>query len=456
MAKEILMPRQGNTVESCILLEWRKQEGDAVKAGDILCEVETDKATFEVESEEDGTLLKILHQEEEDVPVLEPIAVIGVPGEDLSQWEGSGAEPPAQAEEAPAAGEEKAKPAASQSSQPQMTDGSGSDDGVLAISPRARNLATAKGLDYSQLQGTGPGGRIIERDVQQALGTGEPLTPAAIAEQVASGKTAPRSGTGIGGRVTAEDVRTHEPAPEPSRRAAEQPFPGPVESRPVKGVRKLIAERMHQSLQSTAQLTLDASADARGVLAYRKKLKQSPEEQGLQRITLNDMVLYAVSRVLTEFPAMNAHFLGDEIREFAHVHLGFAVDTPRGLMVPVIRYADQLSLKEISGETRRLSEACLEGNVNPDELQGGTFTVTNLGALGIESFTPVLNPPQVGILGVNAIQPKPILQGEDVEFIPHMGFSLTMDHQGVDGAPAARFLKAVCDRVADFELLLAG
>jgi len=455
MAKEILMPRQGNTVESCILLEWRKQEGDAVKAGDILCEVETDKATFEVESDAEGTLLKILHQEEEDVPVLEPIAVIGEPGEDLSGWERGGPEESQQAAEEPAPLKtEKPEPAASQPSQPQVTDGS--DGGILAISPRAKNLAEAKGLDYTQLRGTGPGGRIIERDVQQALGAGEPLTPAAIAEQVASGKTAPPQGTGIGGRVTAGDVRTHQPKPEPSRAMPDQPFPGPVESQPVKGVRKLIAERMHQSLQSTAQLTLDASADARSLLAYRKKLKQSPEEQGVQKITLNDMVLYAVSRILPDFPAMNAHFLGDEIREFAHVHLGFAVDTPRGLMVPVIRYADQLSLKEISGETRRLSEACQEGNVNPDELRGGTFTVTNLGALGIESFTPVLNPPQVGILGVNAIQPKPVMQGEDVQFVPHMGFSLTFDHQGVDGAPAARFLKAVCDRVADFDLLLAG
>jgi len=452
MAEEILMPRQGNTVESCILLEWRVNEGDEISAGDIVCEVETDKATFEVESEFDGTVLKILHEEGADVPVLEPIVVVGEPGEDVSQYQGKTEKPAEETvEEGPKSEpEKKAEQTKPQQPVPQKRDG----DGELAISPRAKNLAEAKGVDYSSLQGSGPGGRIIERDIQAVLGESEPMTPAAIAERLESGKEAPTVGTGIGGRVTAEDVRQYQPAT--TRGPAEDlSFPGPAEEKPVTGVRKIIAERMYNSLQSTAQLTLDSSADARAVMNYRKKIKQSAEELNLQNITINDLVLFSTIKSLQRFPDMNAHFEGDKIVEFENIHLGFAVDTPRGLMVPVIRFANRLSLKGLANETSRLGEACQDGNINPDELQGATFTVTNLGALGIENFTPVLNPPQVGILGVNNIQPKPVMQGDDVEFIPHIGFSLTFDHQAVDGAPAARFLQAVCQDIANFDLMLA-
>ncbi len=455
MAEEILMPRQGNTVESCILLEWRIKEGEEVSAGDIVCEVETDKAAFEVESDFSGTVLKLLHEEGEDVPVLEPIAVIGEPGEDISEYDVKSTATSPEAAEAAPVKEPEEEPAAPAPRQPEVTRATGGDGGILAISPRAKNLAEVKGVDFSAIQGSGPGGRIIERDIQRVLGESEPLTPAAIEERIKRGKAAPPAGTGIGGRVTAEDVRGYQPTAVRGP-AAEMEFPGPTAEKPVKGVRKLIAERMHSSLQSTAQLTLDSSADARSLLSYRKKLKQSPEDLELHDITINDILMYTTVKTLLRYPPMNAHFLGEKIVEFRHVHLGFAVDTPRGLMVPVIRFADRLSLRELSAESKRLSEVCQAGNINPDELQGGTFTVTNLGALGIESFTPVLNPPQVGILGVNAIQPKPVMQDEDVNFIPHIGFSLTINHQGVDGAPAARFLKDLCRDVANFELMLAG
>jgi pyruvate dehydrogenase E2 component (dihydrolipoamide acetyltransferase) len=209
------------------------------------------------------------------------------------------------------------------------------------------------------------------------------------------------------------------------------------------------------SLQSTAQLTLSASADARAILAYRKRLKHSNDDLGLNRITINDLILFVVSRTLVRFPRLNALFDGDSIYEYGAVHLGVAVDTPRGLIVPVIREADTLSLGQISAESRRLSEACLEGKITPDELQGGTFTVTNLGVLGIESFTPILNPPQVGILGVGNVNLKPVEVDGDVAFIPHISLSLTINHQVVDGAPAARFLEALTAGIADVELLLA-
>jgi pyruvate dehydrogenase E2 component (dihydrolipoamide acetyltransferase) len=221
-------------------------------------------------------------------------------------------------------------------------------------------------------------------------------------------------------------------------------------------VRKVIAERMLQSLQTTAQLTIHASADARVLQALRRRFKESPEAMGLRGITINDLVLFAVARTLPAHPALNALFNGTEIHQYRSVHLGVAVDTPRGLMVPVIRAAETLSLRQLSTEARRLAAACLENKITPDELTGGTFTVTNLGAFGVESFTPVLNPPQVAILGVCTIQPKAVEMDGEVQFIPHIGLSLTINHQVVDGAPAARFLQALGQAIAAIDLLLVG
>jgi pyruvate dehydrogenase E2 component (dihydrolipoamide acetyltransferase) len=211
---------------------------------------------------------------------------------------------------------------------------------------------------------------------------------------------------------------------------------------------------MLNSLQNTAQLTLNTSADARSILGYRAKCKTAPEEAGVGGISINDTTLYATLKTLAEFPELNAHWLGDKMVQFENVHLGFAVDTPRGLMVPVIRFANLMTLKQLSAETKRLAEACVEGTIDPDELTGGTFTVTNLGTMGIESFTPVLNAPEVGILGICAIQPKPVMNGSDVEFVPHMGLSLTFDHCAVDGAPAAKFLSVLRQKLTDFEFEL--
>jgi pyruvate dehydrogenase E2 component (dihydrolipoamide acetyltransferase) len=223
----------------------------------------------------------------------------------------------------------------------------------------------------------------------------------------------------------------------------------------LKGTRKIIAERMHASLQTTAQLTLHSSADARALLAYRQRLKNSPEGLGLQGVTINDLILFAVSRALLEHPALNAHFIEDKILQYRHVHLGMAVDTPRGLMVPTLRYADRQSLKALSEEAKRLALACQEGKILPDELQGGTFTVTNLGNLGIETFTPILNPPQVAILGVGNITPKVTEMGGAFEFIPHLNLSLTINHQIIDGAPGARFLQTLANHIANFDVILA-
>jgi pyruvate dehydrogenase E2 component (dihydrolipoamide acetyltransferase) len=217
----------------------------------------------------------------------------------------------------------------------------------------------------------------------------------------------------------------------------------------VKGVRKVVAARMLSSMQTTAQLTMHTSADARAILAARKQFKDSADKAG---ITINDLVLYAVAQTLVKFPELNAYWLGDKLVQFENVHLGFAVDTPRGLMVPVIRFANKMSLEEISAEAKKLGSACIKGTVDPDALKGGTFTVTNLGAAGIEMFTPVLNAPEVGILGICNVQPKPVMKKDGgVEFIPHMGLSITFNHCATDGAPAGRFLVAVREAFANLK-----
>ena len=494
MATEVVMPRQGNTVESCVILAWKKREGDKVKAGETICEVETDKATFEIEAPADGTLLKVLYKEGDDVPVLKVIAVVGEPGEEIAELlarAGGGSSKPAHDVQGAAFENARDNGRASIEGKPvegvreTLTTGPGRsravndggapgagageagkreamsarEMGEVAASPRARGLAAARGIDLEGLRGSGPGGRIIERDVRAAIEAGPLPTAAAAALVRERGLPMPEAGSGIGGRVRVADLGGAAAAAAPSPTAAARRLAGAVADSltevPVRSIRKVTAERMRASLQSTAQLTLDSSAEASALLSYRAALKASAPQRGLSGVTIGDMVMLAAARTLTAFPALNAHFLGDKTIQFDHVHLGFAVDTPRGLFVPVVRFADLLSLRELSAEAKRLAAACLEGKAIAEELSGATFTVTNLGVFGIERFTPVLNPPQVAILGVNAIQPKAVQAGAEVKFSPHLGLSLTIDHQAVDGAPAARFLAALGEAIARFELLLA-
>ena len=447
MATAILLPKLGNSVESSIVVRWLKQVGERVAAGEPVCEVETDKSTMEVSSPADGVLLGHFFQAGDDVPVMTAIAAVGEPGED------SGALRPGSATSIPAGASAPAPAArANGAAQPAQAEQAA---GRLAISPRARQLAERKGLDLAGVAGSGPEGRVIERDVRAALVAQPRLTPLARSMVAKGGFVAPPAGSGAGGRVTAKDLgMPHPSSPTPGRDDVGAPDPD-VERIPLAGVRRIVAERMLASLQTTAQLTLNASADARQLLEYRKRLKASPEEHGLRAVTINDLILFAVSRTLPRHPDLNALFDGATIERHRRVHLGVAVDTPRGLVVPVIRDAGALSLRGISLEAGRLARASQDGRVPPDELTGGTFTVTNLGSLGVESFTPVLNPPQVAILGVGGINLKPVELDGAVAFIPHLALSLTINHQVVDGAPGARFLQALARNIAQIELLLA-
>ena len=429
MAIQVIMPKQGQSVESCIIVSWKKHAGDAVKTGDILCEVETDKATFEVESPAEGTLLAIFHEQGADVPVLAPIAAIGKPGESTAGMGGTspsaGTSAPAAAAAAPQAA---SAPVAVQAAP--AAPAAPTSNGKIKASPRAKALAASRGVDLAAIHGTGPGGRIIERDVAAAPAS---TVPAA-----------------------APAARTPQPVPLAAGGLPPSMAAGEVREIKVTGIRKLISDRMLASLQTTAQLTMHTAADARSLQSMRKKFKESPEPMGLRAVTINDMVLYAVARALARFPEMNALFVGDTLKQYSSVHLGFAVDTPRGLMVPVIRDAHALSLRDTAGEAARLISGCRDGGIRPEEMAGGTFTVTNLGTFGVHGFTPVLNAPQVGILGVGAIVPGPVQDADGaVTFIPQIGLSLTVNHQVVDGAPGARFLQALAADIARFDLLLA-
>ena len=441
MAQAIILPKLGNTVESAIILAWHVAVGDQVRVGDLLCEIETDKATLEVESSADGVLLARLREAGDEAPVLSNIAVVGRAGESFTEFtaaaDGANAPPPNQSVAAPkisAPGDATFSPSLN------LRRG-GPGEGSAPISPRARNLARRKGIDTAGLAGSGPEGRIIERDIEAALRERIKVTPVAQA-MLDSGDFKLADGASAASRIGKTDLV-------PAERT------DAVSAIPLKGARRIIAGRMLESLRTTAQLTLNASADARALGDFRRRLKTSDETLGLRDVGLNDLLLYAVARTLPAFPHLNALFENDTIYQHAAVHLALAVDTERGLLAPVIRNADSLTLRQIAAEAHRLAAACRAGTVQPDELTGGSFTVSNLGALGIESFTPILNPPQVAILGVGSISLKPAQLDEAVEFLPHIGLSLTINHQVVDGAPAARFLQQLSANLAQIDLLAA-
>ena len=368
------------------------------------------------------------------MPVLANVAAIGNEGEDIEEFRPEGqSTASAPAAEAPAAAATPATPTASAAPIPVAATSAPSGGFVASagVSPRARRLAHKHGIDAESLPGSGPNGRVIERDVEGAISGRPRLSATARARSLSGDLESPARGTGLAGMVRSDDLKV----------------PGSVEGAevtPVKGIRKVIAERMIQSLSTTAQLTLHASFELTKAQAYRKERLDA----GQSKVSLNDVIAHAIVQSLKEHPDLNAHFLGDRIATFEKVHLGVAVDTPKGLLVPVIRDASDMSIEKISAEVKNLAGACREGTISPDNLSGGSFTLTNLGMLGVETFTPVLNAPEVAILGVGGIVLKP-KRTEDgsIEYVDTLPLSLTIDHQAVDGAPAARFLQTLVERL---------
>lgn len=454
MAEAVLMPKVGISVESCIITEWLKQPGDTVAEGDLLFSYETDKSSLECESTAAGVLLEQFFAAGDEVPVLTPVCAVGQAGEDVSGLRpgGAGEAQPVAAPQTPAAPEQAAvvtsAPSAAAGAAPTAVMPAG---GEVKISPRARHLAQKHNLNPAFATATGPYGRVIERDVRAAVEQGMGLGTGAAAADAASG-------TAIGGRVGTADAGAALAAAAPAGTAVSFEADGPAyEDVSFTGIRKVISKSMSASLASIPQLTHNFSFDASAIMAYRAMVKAQGEALGLPNITLNDIVLYAVSRVLPKYPALNCNMLdGFTQRQFRDVHLGMAVDTERGLLVPVLRYANRLSLAQIAGEAKRLAQAAQAGTIAPDDMGGGTFTVSNLGALGVESFTPVINPPEAGILGVDCVVQRPRKAKDGgIELYPAMGISLTYDHRAIDGAPASRFAQELCRTLESFALLLA-
>lgn len=407
MSIPVIMPKQGQSVETCIITKWFKQKGDPVKTGDLLFSYETDKAAFDVESPSEGTLLEIFYQEGAEVPVLVNVAFIGIPGEPIPI-------------EGPVTSEIESKETVSRvpettASYPGWTKPESAGeyaDPKIRISPRARRFAEKNRLDFKSIKGSGPNGRILCSDIQKAV-TGTHLPD--------------------------------EEGPETADDFVEQP---------ITNIRKIIARTMHASLQNSAQVTHHMSADVRNLLAARKKIKEGlAHEIEHQDITLNDMVCWCVIRALEKYPEINSHFLGDRMKIFKKIHLGMAVDTERGLMVPVVKNAGEMNLIKLSVELKSVAEECRKGSINPELIQStsASFTVSNLGGYGVEMFTPVINLPQSAILGVCTIINRPADIGNNIiGFVPYMGFSLTYDHRAVDGGPATLFLKEIKKQVEEF------
>ncbi len=459
MAEPVKMPRQGLSVESCILIEWLKDVGDEVNEGELLFTYETDKSTFELEAEVEGILLEKFFEEGDEVPVFTNVCVVGEKGEDVDDFmPEEGKETETQKKETDEIKEQDKKDKTDKidvSETPETTKTELENDDnedLVRISPRAQKLADKNNLDIRYAEPTGPEGRIIERDIEKLLDEGPVYTPAAREQAEKEEISLPETGTGIGERVTTSDLEKTKKA---AKQAEETPIEPEYEEVELTNIRKQISSKMYESVQSTAQLTLDTSFDASEILEYRKKIKANKEDMDIENITINDMILYTVSRTLLNHEKLNAHFTDEKIKLYKNVNLGVAVDTERGLMVPTIFKADLKSLNNISREIKNRAEECREGSINPDYLSGATFTVTNLGTLDIESFTPILNPPQTGILGVNTIiQRTKKVDGEYINY-PAIKLSLTFDHRALDGAPAARFLKDLKNNLENFTVMMA-
>ncbi len=458
MAYEIILPKLGQTVEESRLVEWLKAEGDTVDRGDVLFTVETDKAVLDVEATRKGYLRKILVPGGETVPVL---TVVGLITRTADESLGETA-PASVAATSPTVGEVTADV-------PNVSEMSAAEAEVALMgrvfsSPRARKAAREKGVDINAVGGTGPNGRVVERDVVAYASSRPKATPVArhVAEQlgVDLGQV---SGTGPRGRITKADVQamTTEAAPAEAAPVPVATPPAPVTPAealaevPLTGVRGIIAQRMHESHSVTAPVTLTMEVDATAFVALRERLKISLAAALGFNVGYNDLLIQVAAKALRRFPYVNARLDGDVIHHLDAVHVGLAVDTERGLLVPHVSNADTKGLMEIARDVRAMADRARSSRSLPDELSGGTFTITNLGMYDVDAFTPIINYPETAILGVGRIKPMPAVVDGEVVVRQKMWLSLTFDHRLVDGAPAARFMQYIKQLVEEPFLLLA-
>jgi len=468
MSKDVFLPKLGQTVEEVTLVRWLAADGDKVDEGQGILEVETDKAMFTVEAAARGVLHIGPFKEGQVLPVLTVVAIIG-----KAEDKFGGATltiPPDAARPSPL----PPGPALS------AVEGSGEEGGPggkarAFASPRARKLADDKGVDVAQVTPTGYGGqRVVERDVVAHLSQQPKATP--VAQRVAAETGVDLravTGTGPGGKITREDVERVVKGEEKREKREERrekiesvPTVEPSsivglsseisERVPLKGVRAIIAERMAASVHTSARVTLFMEADATELVHMRERLKAKVEKDWGFAPGYNDLLAKIVANALRQFPYVNARLTPDSIERLAHVNLGLAVDTDRGLLVPVVRDADIKSVRQFGQEFRAMVERARTGRSLPDDLTGGTFTITNLGMYDVLAFTPVINLPEAAILGVGCITPQPVARNNQVEIRQMLMLSLVFDHRLVDGAPAARFLQYIKNLIEEPYLWVAG
>lgn len=439
MAYEVTMPRLGWTMEEGVLGEWLKQDGDAVQAGDLLFTVEGDKATQEVEALESGILR---------LPPNAPGAGDVIPVGALLAYIAQADEHPQWASETPGVRDQAAVTSEPpvRSYRPQSP----------AISPRARRVAGELGVDWTQVQGSGRTGRILERDVRAAAAKAKEevavrATPLAQRMAAAAGidlASVPPSTPA--GRIQRQDVEAVIAKTEgPGERTPSQRIP---HSR----IRQITAQRMHESTLTTAPVTLTSEADASELVILRQQFKDSYSRRKLSVPSYNDLFLKLVAVALQEHPALNASWSDEGITLHTQIHIGFAVDTEKGLLVPVLHNVEAKSLRQIAVQSQELIERAQAQHLKAAQMQGGTFTLTNLGMYGIDAFTPIINLPQAAILGIGRINSKPAVHNGQIVPRDMIALSLTFDHRLVDGGPAARFLNTVREYVEEPLLWLPG
>ncbi len=460
MAELFKMPRLGQSMEEGTILQWFKREGDPVKQGDLLLEVMSDKANIEVEATAEGVLRKILSPTDSTVPVNTPIAVIGTAEEPIDALLASVSETASVTADRPA-------PPAPAESGPFLAS---QEDAQIKVSPRARRLADEKGVPVSALagKGTGPGGRILEKDVIAYLERTSALvddaqvqTPRPRATPLAA-RMAEDLGVRLedlamglpGSRVTADVVRRHAESARPGMPAAGGP-PRIAQTIPFTGLRKLIADNVARSRQTAPHVTLVSEVDMGDAARLHAGLAPEFQRSHGTKLTFTDLLVKAAARALPDHPLCNAAVMGDEIRVYGDYNVGVAVALEAGLIVPVIHHADRRSLAEVSVELKALAERCRAGRQTQEDLAGGTFTITNLGAFGIDMFDPIIVPPQSCILGVGRIAERPVVLEGRVQVRKMMNLCLSFDHRVMDGVPAARFLQRVKEVLeSPYQLLL--
>lgn len=431
MPIEILMPALSPTMTEGKLAKWVKKEGDAVKSGDVLAEIETDKATMEVEAVDEGTLGKILVAEgTEGVAVNTPIAVILEEGEDASAIGAPKAAPKAEA--APAPKTEAAAPAAAPAPTPAAKPADAATGQRVFASPLARRLASQGGLDLKAVAGTGPHGRIVKADVEAALKGGAPKAAAAqtaAAPQAAAPAAAPvvAAPKGVDAKALADKLGMK------------------YKVLPNSGMRKTIAKRLTEAWQTIPHFGLAVDCEIDNLMKLRAELNAKSGE----KISVNDFVMKAVAIALARFPAANVSWHEDGILQYENVDVSVAVSTDGGLITPIVKNADRKGLATISAEVKELAKKAKEGKLKPEEYQGGTFSVSNLGMFGIKSFTSIINPPQSCILSVGAGEKRPVVKGDALAIATVMSLTLTVDHRSVDGAVGAEFLKLLKGLIED-------